>query len=165
MQDSRKERSFLSPCSEVKIPRNTDKNRARTGSTLRRIARGRPGRGIGERGSILRGTVASDANSQFHLLPYGTAAQQVTQDYALEVSFLRIITTQAIPRLSNNQEDGLPATQDPGDLFERSRLGLRNKIRPVSARPRRANVCGSGTATGHAPSQTVMRSVSSEAKS
>ncbi len=29
----------------------------------------------------------------FHLLPYGTAAQQATQDYALEASFLRIITT------------------------------------------------------------------------
>ncbi len=41
-----------------------------------------------------------------HLLPYGTAAQQATQDYALEASFLRIITTPAIPRLSNNQEDG-----------------------------------------------------------
>ncbi len=36
-------------------------------------------------------------------------------------------------------------TQDPGDLFEGSRLRLRNNIRPVSARPRRANVCGSGT--------------------
>ena len=40
-----------------------------------------------------------------HLLPYGTPAQQATQDYALEASFLRIITTPAIPRLSNNQED------------------------------------------------------------
>ncbi len=44
-------------------------------------------------------------NSQLHLLPYDTAAQQATQDYALETSFLRIITTPAIPRLSNNQED------------------------------------------------------------
>ena len=43
---------------------------------------------------------------QFHLLPYGTTAQQATQDYAVEASFLRIITTPAIPRLSNNQEDG-----------------------------------------------------------
>ncbi len=46
-----------------------------------------------------------DENSQFHLLPYGTGSQQATQDYALEASFLRIITTPAIPRLSNNQED------------------------------------------------------------
>ena len=38
-------------------------------------------------------------------LPYGTAAQQVPQDYALEASFPRTITTPAIPRLSNNQED------------------------------------------------------------
>ncbi len=30
-----------------------------------------------------------DENSQFHLLPYGTGAQQATQDYALEASFLR----------------------------------------------------------------------------
>ncbi len=37
---------------------------------------------------------------------YGTAAQQATQDYALEPSFLRTITTPAIPWLSNNQEDG-----------------------------------------------------------
>ncbi len=36
---------------------------------------------------------------------YGTGAQQASQDYALEASFLRIITTPAIPRLSNNQED------------------------------------------------------------
>ena len=43
---------------------------------------------------------------QFHLLPYGTAAQQATQDYALEASFLRSITIPAMPRLSNNQEDG-----------------------------------------------------------
>ncbi len=32
-------------------------------------------------------------------------AQQATQDYALEASLLRIITTPAIPRLSNNKED------------------------------------------------------------
>ncbi len=32
--------------------------------------------------------------------PDGTAAQQATQDYALEASFLRIITIPAIPRLS-----------------------------------------------------------------
>ncbi len=40
------------------------------------------------------------------MLCYGTGAQQATQDYALEASFLRIITTPAIPRLSDNQEDG-----------------------------------------------------------
>ena len=40
------------------------------------------------------------------VLPYGTGAQQATQDYALEASFLRLITTPAIPRLSNNEEDG-----------------------------------------------------------
>ena len=38
-------------------------------------------------------------------LPYGTGAQQATQDYALQASFLRIMTSPAIPRLSNNQED------------------------------------------------------------
>ncbi len=38
--------------------------------------------------------------------PYSIGAQQATQYYALEASFLRIITTPAIPRLSNNQEDG-----------------------------------------------------------
>ncbi len=43
---------------------------------------------------------------QFHLLPNRTDAQQATQDYALEAGLLRIITTPAIPRLSNNQEDG-----------------------------------------------------------
>ncbi len=43
---------------------------------------------------------------QLHLLPYGTAAQQATQDYALEASLLRIITTPAIPRLSNNEVEG-----------------------------------------------------------
>ncbi len=43
---------------------------------------------------------------QFHLLPYGAAAQQATHDYALQASFLRIITIPAIPRLSNNQEEG-----------------------------------------------------------
>ena len=37
---------------------------------------------------------------------YGTAAQQATQDYALEASFLRIITIPAIPRLRYNQEEG-----------------------------------------------------------
>ncbi len=42
----------------------------------------------------------------FHLLPDRTDAQQATPDYALEAGFLRIITTPAIPRLSNNQEDG-----------------------------------------------------------
>ncbi len=40
--------------------------------------------------------------------PYGTTAQQATQDYALEASLLRIITTPAIPRLSNNKEDDSP---------------------------------------------------------
>ncbi len=50
--------------------------------------------------------VAVDVNSQLHLLPYGTGAQQATQDYARESSFLRIITIPAIPRLSNNQEEG-----------------------------------------------------------
>ncbi len=39
---------------------------------------------------------------------YGTGAQQATQDYALEASFLRIITIPAMPRLSNNQEDDSP---------------------------------------------------------
>ncbi len=34
---------------------------------------------------------------------YGTAAQQATQDYALEARFLRIITTPAIPRPSRNR--------------------------------------------------------------
>ncbi len=43
---------------------------------------------------------------QLHLLPHGTAALQATRDYALEASFLRIITTAAIPRLSNNQFTG-----------------------------------------------------------
>ncbi len=43
---------------------------------------------------------------QLHLLPYGTDAQQATQDHALEASFLRIITTPAIPRPSDNQEEG-----------------------------------------------------------
>ncbi len=43
---------------------------------------------------------------QFHLLPNRTDAQQATQDYALEAGLLRIITTPAIPRLSNNREDG-----------------------------------------------------------
>ncbi len=38
--------------------------------------------------------------------PEGAGAQQATQDYALEASFLRIITTPAIVRPSNNQEDG-----------------------------------------------------------
>ena len=40
---------------------------------------------------------------QLHLLPYGPAAQQATQDYALAASFLRIITTPAIPRPSRNR--------------------------------------------------------------
>ncbi len=40
-----------------------------------------------------------------YLLHYGTGAQQETQAYAREAGFLRIITTPAIPRLSNNQED------------------------------------------------------------
>ncbi len=44
-------------------------------------------------------------NPQLHLLLYGTSAQQATQDYALAASFLRIITTPAIPRLRYNQED------------------------------------------------------------
>jgi len=47
-------------------------------------------------------TVAGDVNSQLHLLPYRPGAQQ---DYPLEASFLRIITTPAIPRLRYNQED------------------------------------------------------------
>ncbi len=38
--------------------------------------------------------------------PDGTGAQRTTQDYAQKASFLRIITTPAIPRLSNNQEHG-----------------------------------------------------------
>ncbi len=38
-----------------------------------------------------------DENSQLHLLLYVTAAPQATQDYALEASFLRIITIPAIP--------------------------------------------------------------------
>ncbi len=46
-----------------------------------------------------------DEKPHLHLLPYGTAAQQATQDYALEASFLRIITIPAMPRLSNNQVD------------------------------------------------------------
>ncbi len=48
--------------------------------------------------------------------PDGTAAQQTTQDYALEASFLGIITTSAIPRLSNNRED------DSGELPIRPRI-------------------------------------------
>ena len=37
-------------------------------------------------------------------MPYGTAAEQATQDNALEASFLRIITIPAIPRLSLNDK-------------------------------------------------------------
>ncbi len=42
-------------------------------------------------------------NWLFSATPY---SQQATQYYALKASFLRIITTPAIPRLSNNQVPG-----------------------------------------------------------
>ena len=53
----------------------------------------------------------------FHLLPYGTTTQQSTQGYALETTFLRINTTPAIPRLSNNQEEG-SGTGVEGDVVD-----------------------------------------------
>ncbi len=64
--------------------------------TLSHLLRGGAVRGIDEIGCFRKPRAAT---------PYGTSAQQATQDYALEASFLRIITTPAIPRLSNNQED------------------------------------------------------------
>ncbi len=62
--------------------------------------------GIAPKGRGVNTNLTRIEKPQIHLLPYGTDAQQVTQAYALAASFLRTITIPAIPRLSNNQEDG-----------------------------------------------------------
>ncbi len=92
-----------------------------------------------------------DVKPQFHLHGYGAGAQQATQDYALEASFLRIIGTPAIPRLSNNQEDGSGARSI-------SRQGISGRSRRVVVRVAR-NLVPSALPLGASPGRVVQQEI------
>ncbi len=85
------------------------------------------------------------------MLSYGTGAQQATQGYALEASFLRTIGTPAIPRLSNNQEDSSGA----GSI---SRQGIFGRSRRVVVRVNR-NLVPSALPLGASPGRFVQQEI------